>query len=379
MHRWTHVRVRYSHALQDRIVIHHNMRVLHIANDFAGSKVHCNLAKALDREGIEQVVYCPVRNKKLLGGNQFEGDHTEFVYSNCIKPWYKYVYYYKQWKLYRDLKNHVDLLNVDYIHAHTLFSDGGLAYKAHKDFGVKYAVAIRNTDVNVYMQLMKHTYSNGRKVLLNAEKIFFISLGLKKLFEDSDFCKPIYDRIKNKFIVQPNGIEDYWHEHINHINHSGHDVLYIGEFTPNKNVGRVIEAVKKVRNISEFNDCKLIVIGGGRDRNGEIEELIRENSSFVEYLGKIYDKEKLSLIMKRCSVFAMPSIKETFGLVYLEALSQNLPVIYTKNQGIDGLFDDSIGIAVNPHSVDEISDAIVNILNQPQSYNNLKINYIEIT
>lgn len=32
----------------------------------------------------------------------------------------------------------------------------------------------------------------------------------------------------------------------------------------------------------------------------------------------------------------MPSFKETFGLVYAEALSRFIEVIYTKGQGFDG-------------------------------------------
>lgn len=353
------------------------MRILHIANDFAGSKVHSNLAKTLDKLGIEQVVYCPVRNQELVGGQQFNGLHTEFVYSNCIKSWYRYVYFYKEWKLYRDMKKNVKLSEVTFIHAHTMFSDGGLAYKAHKEFGVPYAVAIRNTDVNYFLRLMKHTFPYGRKILLNAEKIYFISVGLKELFEKSSLCQSIYEDIKAKFVVQPNGIEDYWQEHICNSNHKGHDVLYIGEFTPNKNVGRLIEAVKKVRTVSGFQDCGLLLVGGGRDKNGEVEKLIKENSAFVEYLGKIYDKDRLSEIMRSCSVFAMPSITETFGLVYIEALSQNLPVIYTKHQGIDGMFDESVGLSVNPHSVDDISEAIVHILEAPQAFNNKKVDFTQ--
>jgi len=351
------------------------MKILHIANDFAGSRVHCNLTKTLDQGGVDQIIYCPVRHNNLIGGNQFESDHTEFVYSNCIKSWYKYVYFFKELKLYHDLKRNVDLSNIVFIHAHTMFSDGGLAYKAHQEFGIKYAVAIRNTDVNDYLRLMKHIYPYGRNILLHAEKIYFISVGLKDLFEESSFCKSIYDKIKDKIVVQPNGIEDYWHENIIHANHSGHNVLYIGDFTPNKNVARLIEAVKKVRIRSGLKDCRLIIVGGGRDKDGEIEGLIKNNSDFVEYMGKIYDKDKLAEIMRSSAVFAMPSITETFGLVYLEALSQNLPVIYTKRQGIDGLFDESVGVAVNPFSIDDISNAIIRILNNSNFYNNKKVDF----
>lgn len=353
------------------------MKVLHIANDFAGSKVYCNLTKALDAEGTEQIIYCPIRDKNLMGGHQFESQNTGFVYSMCIKSWYRYVYFYKERQIYTDLRKNVDLSHIDFIHAHTMFSDGGVAYKAHKEYGIKYAVTIRNTDVNYFLRLMKHTFPYGRKILLNAEKIYFISVGLKELFEKSSLCKSIYEDIKEKFVVQPNGIEDYWHEHICDTKHKGHDVLYIGEFTPNKNVGRLIEAVKKVRTVPDFQDCRLLLVGGGRDKNGEVEKLIKENSEFVEYLGKIYDKDRLSEIMISCSVFAMPSITETFGLVYIEALSQNLPVIYTKHQGIDGMFDESVGLSVNPHSVDEISEAIVHILEAPQTFNNKKVDFTQ--
>ena len=36
----------------------------------------------------------------------------------------------------------------------------------------------------------------------------------------------------------------------------------------------------------------------------------------------------------------MLSKKETFGLVYIESLSQGTPIIYTKGEGIDGYFRD---------------------------------------
>lgn len=351
------------------------MRVLHISNGFAESKVHSNLARALDVYGIEQTIYCPVREGRLLGKNQFDSKRVKFVYSNCIKSWYKYVYFYKERKLYQDLKMRINLSGIDFIHAHTMFSDGGLAYKAHKELGIPYAVAIRNTDVNYFLRLMRHAYPYGRKVLQNAEKIFFISEGLKMLFEESTFCESIYESIKDKFVVQPNGIEDFWHEHINHDSHTGHNVLYIGDFTPNKNVGRLVEAVKRVRTQSNYHDCRLVIVGGGRDKNGEVEALIKENSAFVEYLGKIYNMDRLLEVMKSSAIFAMPSITETFGLVYVESLSQNLPVIYTKKQGIDGFFDESVGLSVNPHSVEDVSNAIIRIFNNPQDFNNRNVDF----
>ena len=351
------------------------MNILHISNGFIDSKVHSNLTKALDDLGVEQTVYCPVREEQLLGKNQFEGKNIAFVYSYCIKQWYKYVYQLKRWMLYRDMKSKVDIQGFDMIHAATMFSDGGLALKAHKEYGTPYIVAVRNTDINLYIRKLKHTHRVGREIALNASKIVFISRGEMKEFAESEFAKPIYDSIKDKMVFQPNGIERYWHEHISHEQHSGHDILYVGDYTPNKNVGRLIEAILQLRRENGFGDVRLIIVGGEKIGTAwktdiNLKQLIADNPDAVKAMGRIYDKDKLSEVMHDCALFAMPSIHETFGLVYLEALSQNLPVIYSKGQGIDGLFDSSVGGGVNPLSVESIKEAIRRVLRNPQAYSN---------
>lgn len=358
------------------------MNILHICNDFCGSKVHGNLTRVLDELGVNQTVYCPVREERLLGKNQFEGKHIRFVYSFSIRSWYKFVYHYKAYKLYKDMREKVNLGEVNFIHAHTLFSDGVLAYKAHKEYGVKYAVAIRNTDLNDYIRLMKHTYSMGRKILLNAENVYFISAGIKKQFEESKFVRPIIDLVKDKFVLQPNGIDDYWHQHISHEERTGHDVLYVGDFSANKNVVRLAEAVLELRKEKGLENVRLIIVGGevkggARKNDGKTQTMIDANPETINALGKIYDKDKLSEVMRSCSMFAMTSIFETFGLVYLEALSQNLPVVFTKGQGIDGMFDESIGIAVDPLDVGEIKEAIKTILTNHEQYGSMNVNFEE--
>lgn len=356
------------------------MKLLHICNDFAGSKVHANLAKSLDNKHIIQIVYCPVRDKSLFGRNQFDGKWIKFIYSYSIRPWYKFFYHLKSYKLYNDMKKKVDVCTVDLIHAHTLFSDGVLAYKAYKEYGIPYMVAVRNIDVNGFIRLMKHCYPMGRKILLNAERIYFISVALKYRFEQSMLVRPILGRIKDKFVLQPNGIDDYWLEHITRERRSGHDVLYVGDFSANKNVVRLAEAILDLRREKGFEDVRLIivggeVIGGGRKNDGKTQAMIDAHPNAIVAMGKIYDKEKLMKVMRSCSMFAMTSIFETFGLVYVEALSQNLPVVYTKGQGIDGMFDDTVGIGVNPLSVIEIKNAIKTILQNHDCYGNQHVNF----
>ena len=356
------------------------MKVLQICNDFAGSKVHINLTKQLDKKGLCQTVYCPVREKRLLGGNKFDGKHIEFVYSFSIKSWYKFVYHYKVLQLYKDMRRNVDMRSVDLIHAHTLFSDGALACKAYKEFGIPYVVAVRNADVNSFIRLMRHCYHTGREILLNAEKVYFISAALKETFEHSKFVLPILEQVKDKFIIQPNGIDDFWHNNVAHEKRVGHDVLYVGDFSANKNIVRLAEAILELRKEDGFENVRLVIVGGevkggGRKNDGKTQQMIDEHSDAIVALGKIYDKEKLMNVMRSCSVFAMTSIFETFGLVYVEALSQNLPVVYTKRQGIDRMFNDTVGVGVNPLSVQETKNALKTILQNHEYYGNQHVDF----
>lgn len=356
------------------------MKILHICNGYADSKVHSNLAHALDDLNVEQTVYCPVREEQLIGKNQFAGKHIEFVFSFCIKLWYKYVFQFKEKMLYRDLRQKINLQQYDVIQAPTLFSDGGLALKAHKQYGIPYIVAVRNTDINLYIRKLKHTHRIGREIALKASKIVFISQGEMNEFIASRFAKPIYGLIKGKMIFQPNGIEDYWHKHISHESRQGHNILYVGDFTPNKNVTRLIEAILQLRKEKSFEDLQLIIVGGEKTgtvwkTDERLKELIASNPKAIIALGKIYNKDKLAEVMRNCAIFAMPSIHETFGLVYIEALSQNLPVVFTKGQGIDGIFDERVGIGVNALSVEDIKNAIRKILEKPGMYGNKSVDF----
>lgn len=356
------------------------MNILHISNGYADSKVHSNLTNALDALGVEQTVYCPVREKRLIGNNRFDGEHIHFVYSFCIRPWYKYVYQYKRWRVYRDMKKRINLGQFDVIHASTLFSDGGLAIKAHEDFGIPYVVAVRNTDINTYIKRLKHTHSIGRKILLGASRIIFISKGEMEEFCLSEMVTQILDKIRDKIAFQPNGIDDYWHQHICHVRRTGHDVLYVGDFSRNKNVVRLAESVQKLRQEKGFEDVHLIVVGGEKrgkawKSDDNTQQIIDKHPEFIRALGKIFDREKLAEVMRSCCIFAMPSIHETFGLVYIEALSQNLPVIFTKGQGIDGILDKSVGIGVDALSIDSIRDAIKELLINHQNYGNRNVDF----
>ena len=67
----------------------------------------------------------------------------------------------------------------------------------------------------------------------------------------------------------------------------------------------------------------------------------------------------------------MPSLSETFGLSYIEAMSQGIPIIYTRGQGIDGVFEEgTVGYHVNPYDIEETYNAIKRILSDYEKFSN---------
>lgn len=351
------------------------MKILHICNDYCGSKVHVNLIKELDATGVRQTVFTYFRNKRLIGENEFNAKGTEFIYSPILKKYHRYLYPLKRLHVYKRMKAVMDISRFDCIHATTLFSDGAIAYQAFKEYGIPYIVAVRNTDVDYFLRLAPHTWGYGRKILLNASKIIFISKALQCNFCKHPAIKTFLKKISQKFVCQPNGIDSFWIENMTRKPSVAkrEEILYVGVFEHYKNVLRLIKAINELSAI--YPDIRLNIVGGGGSDEKKVLKMIEQNPFRLVYYGAVYDKERLKDIYASCSIFAMPSIYETFGLVYVEALSQNLAVLYSKNQGIDGIFDSSIGESVCPKSVESIKDGLCRIIENRRIYNNERVDF----
>ena len=90
-------------------------------------------------------------------------------------------------------------------------------------------------------------------------------------------------------------------------------------------------------------------------------------TSFVHYV-PAQPKEQLKKLYNQNDVFVMPSYTETFGLVYVEAMSQGLPVVYSKGQGFDGQFEEgAVGYHVDFSDIIDIKNAIKRIIKEYES------------
>jgi glycosyltransferase involved in cell wall biosynthesis len=343
------------------------MRVLHLCTYYIGSKLYSQLFKELSKGNITQEVFIPIRKKEHEGINRLpEGfSSINYYYSNIIKKYHKIFYYTKINKQLSEIERLIDdISNINFIHAHTLFSDGGTAYKLHKKYGNRYLVTVRNTDINFFFKYGLHLRRFMIKVLMSADSIVFLSHSYK-LYLLSKLPASVVSKIESKCYVIPNGIDDFWFKYDYSMRTPKENLislLFIGKLEKNKNVEAVIESCSLL-NKRGYNTF-LHVIGSGSNES-ELRNLVERYrlGDKVKFHGFIKDKQQIAKIIDNCDVFVMPSIRETFGLSYIESMSRGLPVIYTKGQGIDGYFEDGeVGFPVDPHNIEMIVEYVLKIM-----------------
>ena len=138
------------------------------------------------------------------------------------------------------------------------------------------------------------------------------------------------------------------------------DVLYVGRLVKDKNVDKVIKAIARLSDTNNPRYC--YIIGDGPERQ-RLQSLVRrlEVEQYVTFLDPLADAAQVFAYMKAAKVFCLPSVREGFSLVTLEALGCGTPVI-TSNADANAarrLIEEGQNGSVVACEVDDITNAIV--------------------
>jgi len=143
-------------------------------------------------------------------------------------------------------------------------------------------------------------------------------------------------------------------------------ILFVGNMDPRKNLKRLISAFRKLK-VNKSN-LQLVIIG----RKGELfqqdilEEVKRGDIVLTGYL----DEDAVICLYNAASVFVFPSLYEGFGLPILEAMACGCPVVTSKVYSMPEVAGNA-AILINPEKVDEISEAVLNIMDDNKLRENL--------
>jgi glycosyltransferase involved in cell wall biosynthesis len=150
--------------------------------------------------------------------------------------------------------------------------------------------------------------------------------------------------------------------------------LYVGDVTWNKNLPRLIGAIKTT-------DIPLVMIGKSLtnkdyDRNNpwnhdlnRIHELTKDDKNIIK-LGFV-ESEDLVSIYNLATVFTMPSLYEGFGLPILEAQACGCPVVATQEGSLKEVTGESVEI-VDGYNLENIALGIKKVFNSRQVQEDLR-------
>jgi phosphatidyl-myo-inositol dimannoside synthase len=136
-----------------------------------------------------------------------------------------------------------------------------------------------------------------------------------------------------------------------------------------KGYDKVIEAMALLK--LKYPGIKYILAGSyDAEEKAWIDRLIQQSrvQDNVVLPGYI-EEEELQDHFALSDIYIMPSRGEGFGIVFIEAMYYGLPVIAGNTDGsVDALLNGELGQLVNPGNVEEIKNAIANIIENKTSF-----------
>ena len=197
------------------------------------------------------------------------------------------------------------------------------------------------------------------------------------LREETFNCFSIRKEIK----VIPNFIDFDLHNytfdkdlHIHYAPNKEKIMIHISNFRP---VKRVVDVIRVFVNVREKMSVKLLMVGDGPQR--EVAEYLCRDlgcSDDVKFLGKTLDVSRLLAIS---DLFVLPSEKESFGLVALEAMAAGIPVVSSNIGGLAHLNINGVtGYTSEVGDLAKMSNDAISLLSDKRKYNEFSQNALSV-
>ena len=144
-------------------------------------------------------------------------------------------------------------------------------------------------------------------------------------------------------------------------------ILYVGCLEKRKGIDSLLQAIPKV--MSRASHCKFVIAGadtGDAPQGSSYQEYFasfatpaeREATTFLGYV----EAAVLAQLYADCDVFVAPSLSESFGLIYLEAMAHAKPVVAFHAGAVPEVVAHSeTGILVEWGSKTELANALIRL------------------
>ena len=179
-------------------------------------------------------------------------------------------------------------------------------------------------------------------------------------------------KFSNKFIEAATPIKEYFHKET--IQEDKQIIGFCGRLVEEKGIDVLLEAYKVIS--ARKSDCILRIggdyknIAGGSVYPKLCEYIEKNHIEGVEFLGKI-PEEKMEEFYSSCDVFVLPSINslEAFGMVQIEAMECDTPVVATDLYGVRTIVQKTgMGVVVKKNDANDLASGIMEVLENKEKY-----------
>jgi len=331
------------------------------------------LAKALRKRGHEIKIFAPeykneskneeniIRCKSIY---HYEESGLEFPVTNIFSP---------------QIKKDFQAEDFDLVHAHHPFWLGNKGRKLAEKFNLPLAFTY-HTRLEKYAHYVPNILFM-RKFFANRLSHFLIKNFSNKtdaVFAPTESTKEYLRNVGvSRYIkVMPTGIDfDYYNcsqEKIDKlreklIGDSEHLLITVSRLSKEKNLYFLLKGIKRLKEKSDLN-FKLIIIGSGSEKEN-IEQYIKKNNleNYIELIG-VVDFREMAKYYLASDLFVFASTTETQGMVLLEAMAGNNPVVALKSSGIDDVINNGYNGYKTEADIDKWSSKIEELLINREKY-----------
>ena len=242
----------------------------------------------------------------------------------------------------------------DLIWAQPALPCGWAAMKLAKSMDLPYIIIVHGVDINegIYHPQARPKiamiYTKADKVMAVSEKL---KRGVLEVSLKAD-CVVIHNGIDYDFIKK--SIDKTKNGEKKNNNNGEFIVISISNLKKSKGIEYNLHALNAL--IDKYPSLKYKIIGDGPHREllkAKVKELDLEDS--VWFIGQM-DYDQAMAELSQSNIFSLPSYREGFGLVYLEAMALGIPVIGCMGEGPEDFIENEInGFLVEPENPHELA------------------------
>lgn len=294
-------------------------------------------------------------------------DNIEVHYPHYIAPPKGLFFSFSGRLMYQGVRNTVNKIHkkfkFDIIHSHVALPDGYAGMLIAKKYKKPLIVTIHGQDLQQTISKNKECKRRIKEVINFSKKTIVVSDKLKRIGNKELNIGP------KKLITIPNGInvEDMFNGKSDLIEkYKGKKIiLSVSNLIKIKGIDYNLKAIAELK--KKYPEIIYLIVGDGSEKEN-LENLTKElkMQDYVKFLGEL-SHNKVMEYMSICNIFSLPSWNEGFGIVYLEAMANQKPIIAVRGQGINDIIKDKKnGLLVDPKNIDSLTEALNFLSSNPE-------------